>query len=44
MTAEPRQGVRACVFGAFGTIFDFASAAARCTDAPVDEAARLTAL
>jgi 2-haloacid dehalogenase len=44
MTAEPLQGVRACVFDAYGTIFDFASAAARCTDAFAGEAGRLTAL
>jgi 2-haloacid dehalogenase len=45
MTGEPLQGgVRACVFDAYGTIFDFASAAARCTDALGDQAARLTAL
>ena len=44
MTAEPLQGVRACVFDAYGTIFDFASAAARCTNALGGEAARLTAL
>ncbi len=44
MTAESLQGVRACVFDAYGTIFDFASAAARCTEALGGEAARLTAL
>ena len=44
MTGEPLQGIRACVFDAYGTIFDFASAAARCTDALGGEAARLTAL
>jgi 2-haloacid dehalogenase len=44
MTAEPLQGVRACVFDAYGTVFDFTSAAARCTDALGGEAARLTAL
>ena len=44
MTAGPLQGVRACVFDAYGTIFDFASAAERCTDALAGEAARLTAL
>src|SRR5258708_11269104 len=27
-------GIRACVFDAYGTIFDFASAAARCPDIP----------
>ena len=44
MTAAPLRGIRACVFDAYGTIFDFASAAARCTDALGGEAARLTAL
>jgi 2-haloacid dehalogenase len=44
MTAEPLRGIRACVFDAYGTIFDFASAAGRCTDALGDAAARLTAL
>src|SRR6202011_4893163 len=44
MRGEQLQGVRACVFDAYGTIFDFASAAARCTDPLGGEAARLTAL
>jgi 2-haloacid dehalogenase len=44
MTGEPLRGVRACVFDAYGTVFDFASAAARCADALGDAAARLTAL
>jgi len=44
MTGEPVQGIRACVFDAYGTIFDFASAAARSTDTLGDAAARLTAL
>ena len=44
MTAGPLQGVGACVFDAYGTIFDFASAGERCTDALAGEAARLTAL
>src|ERR1700730_7048322 len=44
MRGEPLQGVCACVFDAYDTIFDFASAAARCTDALGGEAARLTAL
>jgi len=30
----PFAGVRACVFDAYGTLFDFASAAARCEDVP----------
>ena len=44
MTAGRLQGVRACVFDAYGTIFDVASAGERCTDALAGEAARLTAL
>ncbi len=44
MTDAPLRGVRACVFDAYGTVFDFASAADRCTDALGDTAARLTAL
>jgi len=38
------EGVQACVFDAYGTLFDFASAAARCSDALGDRAADLTAL
>jgi 2-haloacid dehalogenase len=38
------QGVRACLFDAYGTLFDFASAAARCGDVPEDKRAALTAL
>ncbi len=37
-------GIRACVFDAYGTLFDFASAAARCTEIPDETRARLTAL
>jgi 2-haloacid dehalogenase len=37
-------GVRACVFDAYGTLFDFASAAVGCRDMLGDEAERLTAL
>ena len=37
-------GVRACVFDAYGTLFDFASAAARCGDALGDKAGPLTSL
>ncbi len=36
--------VRACVFDAYGTLFDFASAAAGCRDALGDQAGALTAL
>jgi 2-haloacid dehalogenase len=37
-------GIRACVFDAYGTLFDFASAAAGCRDLLGDKAATLTAL
>ena len=37
-------GIRACVFDAYGTLFDFASAAARCPDVPVERRAALTVL
>ena len=37
-------GIRACVFDAYGTVFDFASAAARCPDVPEDRRGALTAL
>ncbi len=38
------EGVRACVFDAYGTLFDFASAAARCDGVPADKRAALTSL
>ena len=38
------DGVQACVFDAYGTLFDFASAAARCPDVPEDRRAALTTL
>ncbi len=37
-------GIRACVFDAYGTLFDFASAAAACREALGDKGAALTAL
>jgi 2-haloacid dehalogenase len=40
----PLRGVRACVFDAYGTLFDFASAARQCRDALGDDIDRLTAL
>ena len=43
MTDTPLR-VRACVFDAYGTLFDFASAAARCRDVLGDDAAKLAAL
>src|SRR5258708_38386969 len=42
--SEALSGIRACVFDAYGTLFDFASAAASCADVLGDKAARLTAL
>jgi 2-haloacid dehalogenase len=38
------SGIRACVFDAYGTLFDFASAARRCRDELGDDVDRLTAL
>ena len=38
------SGVRACVFDAYGTLFDFASAAARCPGIPEEKRAALTSL
>jgi 2-haloacid dehalogenase len=38
------EGVLACVFDAYGTLFDFASASARAADVPEDKRAALTAL
>jgi 2-haloacid dehalogenase len=40
----PLTGVRACVFDAYGTLFDFASAARGCRDVLGDNIDRLTAL
>ncbi len=37
-------GIRACVFDAYGTVFDFATAAARCPDIPEESRAGLTTL
>ncbi len=42
--AQDPMPVRACVFDAYGTIFDFASAAARCADVLGDKAAAVTTL
>ncbi len=38
------SGIRACVFDAYGTLFDFASAAARCPGIPEEKRAALTSL
>jgi 2-haloacid dehalogenase len=40
----PIPGIRACVFDAYGTMFDYASAAAHCRDELGDDFARLTQL
>src|SRR5277367_356185 len=37
------SGIRACLFDAYGTVFDFASAAARCPAVPEERRAALTA-
>jgi 2-haloacid dehalogenase len=40
----PLTGVKACVFDAYGTLFDFASAARACPDVPPEAIERLSAL
>ena len=44
MNNAPLQGIKACVFDAYGTLFDFAAAARRCQDELGDHVARLTSL
>jgi 2-haloacid dehalogenase len=44
MSTEPLTGIEACVFDAYGTLFDYASAAARCRDVLGDKFERLTGL
>src|ERR1700681_4442982 len=44
MPQHPLNGVKACVFDAYGTLFDFASAARACKEIPRDRVDRLTAL
>jgi 2-haloacid dehalogenase len=44
MAGEPLKDVGACVFDAYGTLFDYASAAARAQGVPAGETARLSAL
>lgn len=44
LNAPPLEGVQACVFDAYGTLFDYASAAARCRDALGDKLGPLTQL
>ena len=42
--ATPLPGIRACVFDAYGTLFDYASAAAGCREALGERLAPLTTL
>jgi len=44
MTAAPLTGVNACVFDAYGTLFDFTAAARGCRDVLGDDIDRFTAL
>jgi 2-haloacid dehalogenase len=44
MAQAPLDDVKACVFDAYGTLFDFASAARACEQVPTDAIDRLTAL
>jgi 2-haloacid dehalogenase len=44
MSNAPLTGVQACVFDAYGTLFDFASAARGCSDVLGDAIEKLTAL
>jgi 2-haloacid dehalogenase len=44
MTAVPLADIRACVFDAYGTLFDVAAATARCRDVLGGKAERLAAL
>jgi 2-haloacid dehalogenase len=43
-TPAALSGIKVCVFDAYGTLFDFASAAKRCRDVLGDDVDRLTAL
>jgi len=44
IATAPIPGIRACVFDAYGTLFDFATAARRCRDVLGNDIDRLTAL
>lgn len=44
MIADPLSEIRACVFDAYGTLFDYASAAAGCRDVLGDKLESLTAI
>jgi 2-haloacid dehalogenase len=41
---QPLTGIRACVFDAYGTLFDFAAAARNCRDLPEEKHSSLTQL
>jgi 2-haloacid dehalogenase len=42
--STPWSGIRACVFDAYGTLFDYATAASACRDVPGDKRVALTTL
>ena len=44
MISDPLRGIKACVFDAYGTLFDYASAAAACRDVLGDKFENLTRL
>jgi 2-haloacid dehalogenase len=44
MALGPLIGINACVFDAYGTLFDFASAARNCREVPADKMGALTSL
>lgn len=44
VNGDPLDGVKACVFDAYGTLFDFAAAARRCRDMLGEATDKLTAL
>src|SRR5437588_8084795 len=44
MAVEKLPGIKACVFDAYGTLFDFASAARGCRDVLDDNVDQVTAL
>ena len=44
MAQNPLSGVKACLFDAYGTLFDFASAARACEELSPDTVDKLTAL
>ena len=44
MKSKPLEGIQACVFDAYGTLFDYASAAARCRDVLGDKLEPLNSL